>query len=278
MAVLRFAHTPDHDDAYMFYGIAIGAVKVPGFDGIKHIMDDIESLNKRLVDEGWNVEVSAASAHAFPFISDRYYLMRAGASMGEGYGPVVVSRTPLKDLKGKKVAIPGKYTTARLILRLATGNDYKEVFARFDKIPSMVISGDVDAGLLIHEAQVTYRDMGLRVVLSLWDWWKDLTGGLPMPLGVDVVHKSLGIKLANLLREKLQESIAYAWKHHEEALEYAISVTRSGPRDKLDKFIRMYVNERTLDMGSDGIKAHEVLYKMASQEGFIPENFSFEVV
>ena len=278
VAVLRFAHTPDPDDAYMFYGLASGAVRVPGFERVEHIVEDIETLNKRLVEEGWNVEVSAASAHAYAYIAERYYLMRAGASMGEGYGPVVVAREPLKSLEGRVVAVPGKYTTARLLLRLATGGGYREVFARFDEIPGMVLRGEADAGLLIHEAQITFEEMGLKPVLSLWDWWESSVGKLPMPLGVDVVYKGLGREKATAIREALQESIRYAWEHHEEALNYAMHYARSGSREQMSRFVRMYVNNRTLDMGEEGVKAHKQLYEMAWEQKLIPELVEFEVV
>jgi 1,4-dihydroxy-6-naphthoate synthase len=262
----------------MFYGIAAGVVKVPGFDRVEHIVEDIESLNRKLVEENWAVEVSAASAHAYAYIAERYYLMRTGASMGEGYGPVVVSRRPLRSLRGAAVAVPGRYTTARLLLQLATGGGYREVFVRFDEIPRMVQRGEVDAGLLIHEAQVTYEEMGLRAVVSLWDWWSSVAGRLPMPLGVDVVHKRLGVEKARAIRRALQESIRYAWSHHEEALSYASRYARSGTKKQLSRFIRMYVNERTLDMGEEGVKAHKVLYELAWEQRLIPHRVELETV
>lgn len=279
MRVLRFAHTPDPDDAYMFYGLVSGAVRVPGFERVEHVIEDIETLNRRLVEDKWSIEVSAASAHAYAYIADRYYLMRAGASMGEGYGPIVVAREPLKTLEGKTVAVPGKYTTARLLLKLALDTSaYREVFVRFDEIPGMVLRGEVDAGLLIHESQVTYREQGLKLVLSLWDWWRESVGRLPMPLGVDVVSKSLGRKTAEAVRAALQESIRYAWHHHSEALDYAIRYARTGSREQVDMFIRMYVNERTLDMGEEGIVAHKKLYELAWEKKLIPEPPELEVV
>ncbi len=276
--VLRFAHTPDPDDAYMFYGLAVGAVRVPGFSRVEHIVEDIETLNKRLAEEGWVVEVSAASAHAYAYIADRYYLMRSGASMGEGYGPVLVSKEKLGNLKGKRVAVPGKYTSARLLLLLATSGGYEEVFARFDEIPGMVLRGEVDAGLLIHEAQITYEEMGLRLVLSLWDWWRSTVGNLPMPLGVDVVYKGLGEETARAIREALQESIRYAWRNHQDALVYASRYSRVASLEQLDRFVKMYVNERTLDMGQEGIRAHQVLYEMAWERRLIPGPVEPEIV
>jgi len=278
LAVLRIAHTPDPDDAYMFYGLVSGAVRVQGFDRVEDIVEDIETLNRRLVEEGWGIEVSAASAHAYAYMAGRYYVMVAGASMGEGYGPVVVSRRPMSSLEGARIAVPGRYTTARLLLRLATGGGYREVFARFDRIPGMVLRGEVDAGLLIHEAQLTYHEMGLVRVLDLWEWWSSVAPGLPMPLGVDVVSKRLGVEAARAVREALQESIRYAWSHHEEALRYASRFARSGSMEQLSRFVRMYVNERTLDMGPEGRRAHRLLYEMAWDEKLIPEPVEPEFV
>ena len=280
MRVLRVAHTPDPDDAYMFYGIVTGAVRVPGWDRVEHIVEDIETLNKRLVEEGWRVEVTAASAHAYAYIHRDYYMMRAGASMGEGYGPVLVAaegREP-RSLRGARVAVPGKYTTARLLLALATGGGYQEVYARFDQIPDMVLRGEVDAGLLIHEAQLTYRRMGLVKILDLWEWWSSVSGGLPMPLGVDLAGRWLGREEATRLREALQESIRYAWSHHEEAVRYAYRFARSGTLEEISQFIKMYVNERTLDMGEDGVQAHRLLYRLARERGLIAEEPALDVV
>jgi len=278
--VLRIAHTPDPDDAYMFYGIVVGAVRVPGWDRVEHIVEDIETLNRRLVEEGWRVEVTAASAHAYAYIHRSYYMMRAGASMGEGYGPILVAREGRepRSLRGARVAVPGKYTTARLLLALATGGGYQEVYARFDQIPDMVLRGEVDAGLLIHEAQLTYQRMGLVKILDLWEWWSSVSGGLPMPLGVDLAGRWLGREEATRLREALQESIRYAWSHHEEAVRYAYRYARSGTLEEVSKFIRMYVNERTLDMGEEGIKAHQLLYRLARERGLIPEEPALDVV
>lgn len=278
MAVLRVAHTPDPDDAYMFYGIVKGAVRLPGYERVEHLVEDIETLNRRLVEEGWEVEVTAASAHAYAYLADRYYLMTAGASMGEGYGPILVARGRLQGLRGARVAVPGRYTTARLLLRLATGGGYREVYARFDRIPGMVLRGEADAGLLIHEAQLTYSEMGLVKVLDLWEWWSSVARGLPMPLGVDLASRRLGREEAARLRGALQESIRYAWSHHREALEYAAGFARSGSLEQIDRFVRMYVNERTLDMGVEGRRAHRLLYEMAWDERLIPEPVEPEFV
>jgi 1,4-dihydroxy-6-naphthoate synthase len=268
--VLRVAHTPDPDDAYMFYGIVAGAVRVPGWDRVEHIVEDIETLNQRIVEQGWDPEMTAASAHAYAYVSHRFYLLRAGASMGEGYGPIVVARRPLQSLRGLRVAVPGRYTTARLLLALATGGGYRETLARFDQIPGMVLRGEADAGLLIHEAQLTYHRMGLVKVLDLWEWWNRETGGLPMPLGVDLASRRLGPVEAARLREALQESIRYAWSHHEEAARYAARFSRGASPEEVSRFVKMYVNERTLDMGEEGVEAHRRLYEMAHRRGLLP--------
>ncbi len=276
--VLHIAHTPDPDDAYMFYGIATGAVKIPGFDKIEHIVEDIETLNRRLVEEHWTVEATAASAHAYAYIADRYYLMRAGASMGEGYGPVLVAKKKLETLKGARIAVPGKYTTARLLLLLATGGGYREIPTRFDRIPEMVLRGEADAGLLIHEAQITYTQQGLHKILDLWEWWRSTAGNHPMPLGVDVAYKGLGKETATAIRRALQESIRYAWSHHQEALRYATRYARTTNLNQIDKFIKMYVNQRTLDMGQEGVKAHKILYQLAHEQKLIPNPVEPETI
>lgn len=274
MSRLIIAHTPDPDDAYMFYGIASGAVSVPGFEGVEQVVEDIETLNKKVIG-GWNVDVTAMSAHGFAYVIDKFYLLRTGVSMGEGYGPMVVAKRKI-GLRGLKVAVPGEYTTARLLLRLATGGGYTEVFARFDLIPDMVLRGEVDAGLLIHDAQLTYSDMGLVNILDLWDWWRSESNGLPMPLGVDVVNKRLGREAALRIRNALQESIRYAWSHEEEALRYASKFSRSGK--KIGEFVKMYVNQRTLDMGEEGIRAHQLLLKMAFEEGLLNRWNEMEII
>jgi len=263
MAKLVIAHTPDPDDAYMFYGLVSGAVSVPGFDEVEQIVEDIETLNKKVIG-GWNVDVTALSAHAYAYVMDRYYLLRTGVSMGEGYGPMVVAKRRMQ-LSGIKIAVPGEYTTARLLLKLATGGNYSEIFVRFDKIIDMVLNEEVDAGLLIHDAQLTYSDMGLLNIFDLWQWWKRVSNGLPMPLGVDVVNKRLGRNAAINIRKAIQESIRYAWNHDEEAINYASKFSRTGRR--IGEFVKMYVNQRTLDMGDDGIRAHELLYRLAHSMG-----------
>jgi len=268
--VLRVAHTPDPDDAFMFYGIVKGMVRVPGFDRVEHFIDDIETINRMLIDEGVEFDSSAASAHAYAYLYDKYYMLRTGASMGEGYGPVVVASRGFKGFKGSRIGVPGRYTTAYLLLRLAVGDVFKPVFARFDEIPAMIEDGIIDAGLLIHEEQVTYNSRGLDLVLDLWEWWSNESGGLPMPLGVDIFLKRHGEEAASLFRDMLAESIRYSYSHLDEAMEYASRYSRVSDRSVLERFIRMYVNERTIDMGDDGVEAHKILYRMAYEKGLIP--------
>ncbi len=268
--ILRVAHTPDADDAFMFYGITSGAVPVPGFTRVEHIIEDIETLNRRLIDEGWSIEATAASAHAYAYLADRYYILRAGASMGEGYGPVVVAKRGVESIQGARVAVPGRYTTAYLLLRLATGDVFTPVFARFDQIPGMIEQGEVDAGLLIHEEQIAYEERGLELILSLWDWWSSETGGLPMPLGVDLFTRSLGREKALAFRRALVESIDYAYSRFDQALEYSMRYSRIRDKSLVAKFIQMYVNDRTKDMGDDGIEAHKTLYRIAEEKKLIP--------
>ncbi len=270
MPVLRVAHTPDPDDAFMFYGLTSGAVKISGFDGIEHIIEDIETLNKWVVEEGIDIDATAASAHAYAYLSNKYYLLRTGASMGEGYGPVVVSKREIESFKGLRVGVPGRYTTAYLLLKLAVGDVFNPVFARFDEIPRLIEEGVVDAGLLIHEEQVTYKDRGFTLVMDLWEWWSMETGGLPMPLGVDLFHKKHGLDAARSFREALIESIQYAYRNIDKALEYASRYSRVKDPRVLERFVKMYVNDRTIDMGDDGVEAHKILYDMAYRRGYIP--------
>ncbi|GBF09652.1 conserved hypothetical protein [Aeropyrum pernix] len=233
------------------------------------MIEDIETLNRWLVEEGRDVDASAVSAHAYAYIVDRYFLLRTGASMGEGYGPVVVSRSESVRLEGSRIAVPGRYTTAGLILTIALRGRFTPVYARFDEIPAMVEEGRVDAGLLIHEEQIAYSRRGLTVVLNLWDWWARVTGGLPMPLGVDVFSRRLGRGAAEAFRDALRLSIEYAYQHFDEALDYAMRFSRVKDRELVARFIKMYVNERTMDMGEDGVEAHRTLYRLARESGVL---------
>jgi len=260
--MLKIAHSPDADDAYMFFGIATGAVRMPA----PHVefLADIETLNKLALEE--LLDVSAVSVHAYGHICDKYYVMEVGASMGDGYGPVVVA-APGVD-KPRHVAVPGRYTTATLLVKLAMPG-VKTVEVPFDKIMDAVAAGVVDAGVLIHEGQITYHRHGLRKVLDLGEWWMRETG-LPTPLGIDVVSKALGRELAGRVARALAESIAYADSHREEALRYAQRFSRGLTLEETARFVDMYVNAYTRSLGAAGRRAVEELLARASEAGLTP--------
>ncbi|MDP2948887.1 MAG: MqnA/MqnD/SBP family protein [Chloroflexota bacterium] len=263
---LRIGHSPDADDAFMFYALTEGRVRVDGYD-IVHVMEDIESLNRRAL--CGELEVTAISAAAYPGVAERYRVMASGASMGRGYGPIVVSKAPAapQDLSGRRIAIPGRHTTAFLLLRLRLA-DFQPVEVPFDRIPRAVLAGEVDAGLLIHEGQITYQALGLRNVLDLGEWWRQETR-LPLPLGLDVVRRDLGEALGQRISVALRESIEYAFAHEGEALAYAMGYSRGITLETCRRFVRMYVNEYTMQMGEEGQQALKTLYEMAFQRGLI---------
>jgi 1,4-dihydroxy-6-naphthoate synthase len=274
--IIRVGHSPDPDDAFMFYGLASGRVKLDGIT-IEHLLEDIQSLNERAMRA--ELEVTAISAHAFPYVAEKYWIMKTGASMGEGYGPVIISRKymSLDDLKGKTVGTPGRLTTATLLFKTFT-NGIRNVDMPFDQIMDAVDDGTVDAGLLIHEGQITYQSLGYNKVLDFGELWEKETGGLPLPLGLDVVRKDLGKDLAGKLSGGLKESIAYGYAHQDESIPYALQWGR-GIDEKLgERFVKMYVSELTIDMGENGRQAIELLLKKGSEKGLIPETSSFELV
>lgn len=258
---LILAHSPDPDDAFMFYALKRGLV---GFRfRVREFLADIETLNKLAIHG--RVDVSAVSSHAMAYIGDRYYILRVGASMGLRYGPVVVGKGARPEL----VAIPGTYTAAALLLKLAMPG-VKTVEVPFDKIIDAVVAGVVDAGVLIHEGQITYERYGLRKIMDLGEWWFEQTH-LPTPLGLDVVKASLGREVAVEVKEALRESIRYAVEHRDEALRHAMEFSRGLNTTDTDRFVKMYVNDYTLDMGTDGEKAIRVLLEMAHERGLVPE-------
>ncbi|HYQ87735.1 MAG TPA: MqnA/MqnD/SBP family protein [Bacteroidota bacterium] len=273
--IIRVGHSPDPDDAFMFYGLASGKVKLDGIR-IEHVLEDIQSLNERAGRA--ELEVTAISAHAFPHVSDRYWIMRTGASMGEGYGPVIVSRKyqSLDQMKGKTVGTPGPWTTATLLFKLFTSG-MTGVNLPFDEIMGAVDSGKVDAGLLIHEGQITYQSLGYNKILDFGELWEKESDGLPLPLGLDVVRKDLGSDLAGRLSAGLKESIAYGYEHQSESIPYAMRWGR-GIDEKLgEKFVKMYVSDLTIDMGERGHKALELLYAKAHASRLIPTVPSLEL-
>jgi 1,4-dihydroxy-6-naphthoate synthase len=264
--VLRFGHSPDPDDAFMFYGLATGAVRVRDYE-VQHVLEDIESLNRRA--QTAELEITAVSAHAYARLSDRYWVMRTGASVGRGYGPLVVAReaASLADLAGRRVALPGAWTTAALVFVLYAP-ECKIVQRPFDAILGDVASGRVDAGVLIHEGQLTFADHGVRQLADLGQLWQAETG-LPLPLGLDVVRADLGRPLADEVSRALRASIEYARAHEDDALDYALRYGRGLERELGRRFVNMYVNGDTLDLGDEGERALAALYHRAVERGIL---------
>ena len=267
MATLRIGHSPDPDDAFMFYGFAQGAVSA-GADELVHVVEDIESLNKRAL-QG-ELEVTAISAAAYPEVADHYRILACGVSMGRSYGPIIVTRQPMapEELEGKRVAIPGAFTTAYLLLRFYVPGVLPKVVP-FDQIMEEVAQGTVDAGVVIHEGQITYASMGFHKVLDLGEAWFQETG-LPIPLGLDVLHRRLGDEEARRLYDVFLSSIRYANEHEDQAKAYAQRFSRGLDPDLSQRFVRMYVNEDTLHLGEEGRRALEELYRRAHDHGLIP--------
>jgi 1,4-dihydroxy-6-naphthoate synthase len=266
--LIRVGHSPDPDDAFMFYGLASGKVEIAGVT-IEHAMQDIQSLNERAL--AGELEVTAISAHVFPYVSDKYWIMRTGASMGEGYGPIIVSKkyNSMRELAGKTVGTPGRWTTANLLLKIYVP-EVKNVDMPFDAIMAAVLRDEVDAGLLIHEGQINYRQYGLNKLLDFGEVWRDEAHGLPLPLGLDVVRKELGEEMARQLSKALQDSIHYGYQHQEEAIPYALQFGRGIDARLGERFVKMYVNEVTIDMGERGRQALEWLYEQAYRTQLIP--------
>jgi 1,4-dihydroxy-6-naphthoate synthase len=268
---LTFAHSPDPDDAFMFYGFASGAVSIPGYT-VQHHLEDIESLNNRALKGEF--EITAVSAHAYAYVSQRYWVLSCGASVGRGYGPILIKQRTSKMENGKwKVAIPGKWTTASLVfdLWLAENRELKpeKVVMAFDEILPAVVRGHVDTGLIIHEGQLTYSEHGLEKMWDAGAWWKERTG-LPLPLGLDVVRGDLGLGLAKEIDVAFRKSILYAQAHPKDALEYALQWGRGLDRALGKRFIGMYVNEDTLGQGKDVQEGLKQLYNRAYAAGLIP--------
>jgi 5,8-dihydroxy-2-naphthoate synthase len=268
--LIRIGHSPDPDDAFMFYALANELIPMEGFR-VEHILRDIETLNQWAV-EG-RLEVTAISVHAYAYVADNYRLLPHGASMGEKYGPMVVAREQLDpaSLPSLRVAVPGAWTSAFLELQLAVGRIAEPVITPFDQILDVVAEGKVDAGLVIHEGQLTYQTQGLVSILDLGTWWDELTGGLPLPLGANAVRRDVGDEVTLLrLSHLLRDSIAYALEHRQPALEHAEQFGRGLDRDLADRFVGMYVNERTLDYGEDGRAAIDELLRRGAEAGLVP--------
>jgi 1,4-dihydroxy-6-naphthoate synthase len=265
---IAIAHSPDSDDAFMFYGLATNKVRVPGFK-FTHTLTDIETLNQRAIHEAF-YDVTAISFHAYPYMQEKYTLMACGGSVGEGYGPMVVAprKLSLADIKKTRIAVPGTLTTAYLTLKLFAP-EIETAVVPFDKIIAAVVSGEFDAGLIIHEGQLTYSNNGLIKALDLGQWWREQTG-LPLPLGGNAIRRSLGEETMRITTGALRGSIQHALDHREEALAYAMQFARDLEPSLADQFVGMYVNERTLNYGEDGREAIRKLLEMGFDRGIIP--------
>jgi 1,4-dihydroxy-6-naphthoate synthase len=266
---ITIAHSPDSDDAFMFYGLATNKVRVPGLR-FTHTLCDIETLNQKAMDGEGLYDVTAISFHAYPYIQKKYALLPSGGSVGDGYGPMIIATRAfsLEDIRSKRIAIPGTLTTAYLTLQLFAPGIETEVMP-FDQIIPQVLEGKFDAGLIIHEGQLTYSKSGLHRILDLGKWWHSVTG-LPLPLGGNAIRRSLGPELMSSVAGALKESIQYALDNREPALQYAMQFARDLDPQMADKFVGMYVNERTLDYGADGREAVRRLLDMGYKAGIIP--------
>jgi 1,4-dihydroxy-6-naphthoate synthase len=273
MTTIHVAHSPDSDDAFMFYALAAGKIDTDGLTYV-HELQDIETLNQRAL--RGELEVTAVSIHAYAYLSDRYALLPHGASMGDRYGPRLVARRPMahEEIRGKRIAIPGPLTSAYLALRLFEP-DFTPVPTPFDQIEDAVAIGTVDLGLLIHEGQLTYADSGLHLIQDLGAWWFDNTG-LPLPLGGNVIRKDLGSALTHKISKHLRDSIAYGLKHRAGALDHAMQYARGLERSKADTFVGMYVNDWTLDYGDRGRRAVRLFLERGVESGVIPRPVSVE--
>jgi 1,4-dihydroxy-6-naphthoate synthase len=273
--LVRLGHSPDPDDAFMFWALAEGRVETRGLD-FEHVLKDIQTLNRWAL-EG-RLEVSAISLHTYPFVQDRYVLLPHGASMGSGYGPVVVARKRLglDELRRVEIAVPGTMTTAFLVLRMALGSfRYREV--PFDEILDEVLEGRAEAGLLIHEGQLTYKSQGLAKCLDLGEWWL-LETGLPLPLGVNVARRDLGDERLHDVSDVLRESIELGLANRQEAMRYALRFGRGLDADLADRFVGMYVNDFTCDYGDEGRQAVRELLGRAEAAGAFQEPVRIEFV
>ncbi len=272
---LSLGHSPDPDDAFMFYALATGKIDTGDFE-FTHILQDIETLNRRAMQE--ELDITAVSIHAYTHIHDRYILLPCGASIGDGYGPRVVARTGISidELNTKRIAVPGELTTAFLALRLCIG-EFEYDVVPFDEILEAVEKGEFDAGLIIHEGQLTYSQQGLRKIVDLGAWWKGQTG-LPLPLGANVIRKSLGTEPIKQINEILKASIQYGLNHRLEAVRHSLAYARDMTESQADEFVGMYVNDFTLDYGESGRRAVIELLERGHKAGIIPERITPEFV
>jgi 1,4-dihydroxy-6-naphthoate synthase len=273
---IKIAHSPDSDDAFMFYGLATNKVRAPGYK-FSHTLTDIEALNHRAMTDQF-YDVTAISFHAYPYIQENYTLMACGGSVGDSYGPMIVATKPstLDEVKKLRIAVPGTLTTAYLTLKLFAP-EIETVTVDFDKIIPAVVAGEFDAGLIIHEGQLTYGRDGLKKVLDLGVWWHEQTG-LPLPLGGNAIRRSLGPEVQLICTNALRKSIQHALDHREAALEYAMQFARDLDPSLANRFVGMYVNERTLNYGDDGREAIRRLLDMGYERGIIPHKSKVDFV
>jgi len=265
---ISVGHTPDSDDAFMFYGMFTGKVTSSDFK-VNHVIEDIEKLNRKATNP--ELDVTAVSVHACAYIPG-YTVLRSGGSFGIGYGPIVTAKKQISidELKNCKIAIPGKMTSAFLLLQLMIGKfDYVEM--NFSDIPQAVKNGEVDAGLVIHETQLSYEQEGNVKILDVGEWWDKTTSGLPVPLGINVMKTSLGMDVIHKFDKYLQESIEYALDNLDDAIEYAMQYSRGKPRDLIEKFVKMYVNQVTVNMGDSGEESIRRVFEMAKEKDLVPE-------
>jgi 1,4-dihydroxy-6-naphthoate synthase len=273
---IQLGHSPDSDDAFMFYGLAEHKVDSEGFE-FEHVLRDIQTLNE-WAREG-RIEITAISVHAYAYVADKYAILSHGASMGDNYGPIVVTREPVDPewLRDKRIAIPGEMTSAFLALRLFLG-DFAYTVMPFDQIMEAVASGKVEAGLLIHEGQLTHGELGLHSVVDLGKWWYRETEGLPLPLGVNAVRRDLGAETMAQLSRILKASIVYGLEHRQEALQHAMQYARGLETATADTFVGMYVNDWTVDMGERGKESIRLFLGRAAERGYIPQGISVDFV
>ena len=265
---ISVGHTPDSDDAFMFYAMFKNKISSPDFT-VSHVIEDIEKLNRKAINP--ELDVTAVSVHACAYIPN-YTILRSGGSFGIGYGPIVVSKKSMSidELKNSIIAIPGKMTSAFLLLQLIIGKfNFKEM--NFSEIPKAVTEGSVDAGLVIHETQLSYDQENLTKILDVGEWWDKVTNGLPVPLGINVIRSDLGPDIATKFDNFLQESIEYGLNHFDEALEYAMEYSRGKSPELIKKFVKMYVNNVTVNMGTSGENSIRKLFEMAWRENLVPK-------
>jgi len=270
---MRLGHSPDADDAFMFYAMAKGKVNSEDVD-FEHVIEDIQSLNNRAMNT--ELEVTAMSVHAYTYVQDKYRILSCGASMGEGYGPIVVAKEKIDNLAGKRIAVPGKLTTAYLLLNIYA-QGFIPVDMPFDKVMDAVVNGEVDAALVIHEGQLTYKDFGLVMLFDLGVLWEKDTS-LPLPLGVNTISRDIEENLAKEILRLHKDSIVYGLNNKDEALEYAMEYGRGMEFEVGEKFVLMYVNDITVDMGDKGKKALELLFSKAREKNIITKDVNLDIL